>query len=282
MANIINLDETVDLMPDGGEDFVVVPDGTYLSKVTKSEYEKEPKERIFITFEIIDGEHKGARVNNGFYLHKPDCKRISLEQLENLGIPERFHPANAKQLVGKVGNIVTELSEDGKYANVKFVNQKEVPAGTYTAVISKAEKGESFSGKDFIRVVFKIKGGDQNGLCIFDRWFLSEKSIPYTAGKIKRLGVTGNFDADSPSSLRKLVGKKVELTTTMSEGSNGKMYTRVGKMLPYSGSTEEVVEIAVDDSVSVDGEVNVEVSEVAGLAPNDVVVEDEIEEEFPF
>ena len=268
-----NLDDFEDDFDEGGVR-ITVPPGVYPTTVKSAIYEKSPKERLQVDFEITDGEYRGVSVRNWFYLHTPDSKRISLEQLSVLGMPPKWSPANARQLVGRECKIVTDLNDTGQYANVKYVYQRDIPPGVYNTVVTEATKEVSRNDKEYIKVRFSIRSDDEfHNMVITDTWYLTDKSIPYTLGKVKRLGITGNFD--DTKDLNKLIGKKATLTTAASEGSDGRIFTRVMRIEAFDGDLPSASNVS-SVSNEADAEVlELDVESVAGLDSFDEGFEEE-------
>lgn len=245
---IINLDEyeDVDLDSPGG---ITIPDGYYTAKVLEASHETGEKDHVALSLKITEGEYSGSTIKSWMYLHTPDCERITLETLSRLGTPPRWNPANAKQLVGKECRIKVEKEEGRQFSSVKSIYQRDIPSGQYETVITKVEQDINTNGKQFLRMIFTIKNeGEYQNLNIIENWYLSDKAAKWTAGKLKRLGLSGGI---KPSNLATLIGKKVKLNTIVTLGSNGRKNTNVQNLELMSGDTT-VISINDDDIDGID------------------------------
>lgn len=217
-----------DVPEDGQGEFTPVPAGVYKVKVSHAVHEKEDsKEYIKATFKVTSGEHEGSIVNNWFHLAHPEAKRISMDQLKLLGVPSNFHPANAHTLVGLECQIVTTLTDDGKYANVKRIAQKEIPTGSYDAVVHSVERRD-WNGKDFLEVTYRITDGDYKDFYLSDNLYLHDKALGFTASRLKRLGASmDEFDTDNITHVNSLVGSKVRVSTSSEITTAGLVYNKI-------------------------------------------------------
>lgn len=228
-----------------------VPPGFYNAVVESAEFTAGEKDHIGLVFNVTEGEHVGRRVRQWYYLHTKDTKRISLQQLRTLGTPANFNPANAAQLAGKKARIETELSQDGKFANVRRIYQTSIDAGSYDSVIESVER-DSRDEKNFLRVIYRItQEGQFQNLRLTDNLYTHEKAIGFTANRLKRIGASmDEFDTDNNTHLNSLVGNNVKVSVIPHKSSDGKEFTRITsvKLLQDAsglrGISPEAVEVA--------------------------------------
>jgi len=256
-------------IPDSGEEtFVPVPSGTYKAVVSSAEYTQDSsKEFILATFRITEGEHKGSTVRNWFHLANSEARRISLEHLQNLGIPSNFNPKNAHQLIGRECQIITVISETdkGKFANLKRLAQKEIPAGSYNTVVHSIKR-RNWSGKNFLEVNYRIKEGEFEGLTLSDNLYTHDTAIAFTARRLKRIGADRDeFDTDNDSHLNGLIGNVVMVSTQPEIAGSGLVYNKItGVVRNEDDATPDV---------STDSIITINTASVAGLAPNETTQE---------
>jgi hypothetical protein len=232
-----------------------IPVGSYDVVVNSAEYTPGDKQHISIVFEVSGGDRKGAKVREWFYTHTEASKRISLEQLRSLGTSANFNPVNASQLIGKKGRIITELSQDGKFANVKRLLQTTVDAGTYNAVVDDVSR-DSRNDKKFLRVSYKITDtGLFEGLLLTDNLYLHQAALGFTGSRLKKMGVsTDEFDTDNNSHIKSLIGNPVSVSTVPTISSTGNPFNRVtGVSVRGNNVSHPTAESIVIDTSTVAG-----------------------------
>ena len=172
-----------------------------------------------------------------------------------LGTPPNFNEKNAKQLKGLTCQVVTEMTDDGKYANVKRVCQKEVPTGSYNAVVQSVEKRER-NGKTFLEVTYRVADGEYENSYLSDNLYLHEKALSFTGNRLKRMGAdVKEFDTDNVSHINSLVGNKVRVSTNPEISGNGLVYNKITGV--QAGHKEE--------PVVTDGAIKIDTSNIAGM-----------------
>jgi hypothetical protein len=211
----------------------LVDDGIYRALVTGASFEIDDRgrEKIITDFKVTeDGPAKGLVFRSWNYLHQSDCKRITIENLSNIGVPPNWNYKNVKILLNKECRI--ELVPGEGYMNVKSIRQRFIPNGVYTTVVNQVGKLEHshFNNTPFRRVFFKIISEPRElaGLSIQERLFLTDKSLKVTASKLKAIGSElPDFDTDQERDWASLTGLRVEISYTNSRTSDGKEYGRV-------------------------------------------------------
>jgi hypothetical protein len=247
----------------GGDVNSLVAEGVYEATVTSSKFEIDDRgrERIITDFEVTQ-------------------QGVSLEQLENVGVPANWNYKNTGALEGKDCRI--KLIQDGEYMSVKSIIQRAIPSGTYTCrVVKVSDEQKSYTkGTPFRIVFFAIQNaGVFQGLKILERLFLTDKSLKVTASKLKSMGAeVAEFDTDNDRDWGSLTGLNVELNYAITRDSDGTergrivRYTKLGRGNVAAPATSAPAEAAHDPN-------EVDVADVAGMASAEV---EEVEDNIPF
>jgi len=86
-----------------------------------------------------------------------------------------------------------KIGDDVKAAEKPAGDFEPLPPGTYSVQIHEAKEGATSFGSPYVEVKAEILEGESKGRLVWDKWYLTEKALPYTLLRFEALGV----DVDS-------------------------------------------------------------------------------------
>jgi hypothetical protein len=121
-----------------------------------------------------------------------------------------------------------------------------IPVGTYRAAVSGAEWTVAKTGTIGFKAELTVQDGEYSGRKIWERVYITDKSIPVALGKLIALGTTQAAVADAIAAdngespavatvCRDLIDSVVDVTIKHEE-YQGKTQMRVTKLAPVSGT----------------------------------------------
>lgn len=118
-------------------------------------------------------------------------------------------------------------------SNVEAKDFSPIPGGDYKCYLVKTKEGTSLNGKDFIECEYKVSEGDHKGRALWDRLFLTDKSL--FRFKMFAEGMKFNCDRDFETAdmMMECTGKAVILSVSIDSYEKDGVTKKVNRVEGY-------------------------------------------------